>query len=144
LAFRGHYEHSLDSKDRITIPARFRAALADGVVLSAGLDPCVEIYSVDDYARYEERFLANLNPLSREGRMMKRRIHSRSEDERLDAAGRVRISRQLIEHAGLSGTCVIVGVADHLEVWNPERWAAHDAEIEATAEQIAERLAGGE
>src|SRR5439155_15951810 len=51
LAFRGQYEHSLDSKDRLTVPARFRAALADGVVLSAGLDPCVEVYPTAEYAR---------------------------------------------------------------------------------------------
>ena len=53
LAFRGQHEHSLDSKDRLTVPARYRAALADGVVLAAGLDPCVEVYGVEDYTRFE-------------------------------------------------------------------------------------------
>ena len=99
MAFRGHYEHSLDSKDRLTVPARFRAALADGVVLSPGLDPCVEVYPTADYARFEEQVLAELNPLSRDGRMMQRRFHGRSHDETLDSAGRVRIPSHLIEHA---------------------------------------------
>ena len=53
MALRGQYEHSLDSKDRLTVPARFRAALADGVVLSAGLDPCVEVYPTSEYARFQ-------------------------------------------------------------------------------------------
>jgi MraZ protein len=133
LAFRGHYEHNLDSKDRLTVPARFRAALADGVVLCAGLDPCVEVYPTADYARFEQQVLSELNPLSRNGRMMRRRFHGRSHDENLDSAGRVRIPQHLIAHAELAeGPCVVIGVADHL-----------DAEIDATAAEIAEELAGG-
>jgi MraZ protein len=142
LAFRGHYEHSLDSKDRITVPARFRAALADGVVLSAGLDPCVEIYPTHEYARFEEQVLGELNPLSRKGRMMRRRFHGRSHDDTLDSAGRIRIPRHLLEHAELEeGQCVVIGVADHLELWSTQAWSDHDAEIDATATEIAEELA---
>jgi MraZ protein len=144
LAFRGHYEHSLDSKDRLTVPARFRAALADGVVLAAGLDPCVEIYPPSEYTRFEEQVLGGLNPLTRSGRMMRRRFHARSHDETLDSAGRVRIPKNLIEHAGLEeGPCVVIGVADHLEVWNTGAWEEHDAQIDETAIEMAEELAGG-
>jgi MraZ protein len=144
LAFRGHYEHSLDSKDRLTVPARFRAALADGAVLAAGLDPCVEIYPTIEFTRFEEQVLGELNPLSRKGRMMRRRFHGRSHDEKLDSAGRVRIPKNLIEHAGLEeGPCVVIGVADHLEIWNTGAWNEHDAEIDETATEIAEELAGG-
>lgn len=130
-AFRGQYDHSLDSKDRVTIPARFRAAMADGVVLAQGLDPCIEVYPVAAYAEVEERFLAGLNPFDREGRMMQRRFHARSVDESLDSAGRIRIARQLIEHAGLEGRCVVVGVMNRLEVWDPERWAEENARLDA-------------
>ena len=76
--------------------------------------------------------------------LMRRRFHGRSHDEALDSAGRVRIPRHLIEHAGLEeGPCVVIGVADHLEIWNTSTWAEHDAEIDATAAEIAEELAGG-
>jgi MraZ protein len=144
LAFRGHFQHSLDSKDRLTVPARFRAAFAEGVVLSAGLDPCVEVYPTKEYSRFEEQVLGELNPLSRNGRMMRRRFHGRSHDETLDTAGRVRIPRHLIDHAGLKeGPCVVIGVADHLEIWNTGAWTEHDAEIDETATEIAEELAGG-
>ena len=143
MAFRGHYEHSLDSKDRLTVPARFRAALSDGVVLSAGFEPCVEVWGTADFAEYERQVLPGLNRLKRDARMIRRRLHSRSHDETLDSAGRVRIPSHLIGHAGLEeGPCVVIGVADHLEIWAPEAWAAHDAEIDATATEIAEGLAG--
>jgi MraZ protein len=143
VAFRGQHEHSLDAKDRLTIPARFRAALDEGVVLFEELDPCVSIYPVGAYAEMSSIYLARLNPLSKDGRMMRRRFHARSHDESLDSAGRVRVPQHLIEHAGLKGACIVVGVDDHLEVWDPARWSEHDAEIDAETDRMAEALAAG-
>ena len=144
MAFRGQYEHSLDSKDRITVPARFRAALAEGVVLVAGLDPCVEVYSTQGYEAFTAQVLGGLNPLGRRGRMMVRRFNASAQDESLDSAGRVRVARHLIEHAGLSGSCVVIGADDHLELWSPERWAEEYAELDQQAVELAEQLAGHE
>ncbi len=146
MAFRGQHEHSLDSKDRLTIPARFRAALDGGAVLFEELDPCVSIYPVADYDELARTYLMALNPLTESGRKMRRRFHGRAHDETLDAAGRVRLPRHLIQHAGLAGACVIVGVDNHLEVWNPDAWAEHDAEIDVEANELAESLGapGGE
>lgn len=143
MAFRGRYEHSLDAKDRLTIPARFRAALSEGVVLVAGLDPCVQLFTQHGYDEFSHKFLAELNPLSRKGRMMTLRFNASAADEALDAAGRVRIARHLIDHAGLERACVVVGAADHLQIWNPERWAEHYAVIDEQAEAMAEELASG-
>ena len=142
MAFRGQHEHSLDAKDRLTIPARFRAALDEGVVLFEELDPCVSIYPVSGFGELTGTYLANLNPMSKRGRMMRRRFHARSHDETLDSAGRVRLPTHLVDHADLGGACVIVGVDDHLEVWNPKAWAEHDAEISAQTEEMAEDFAG--
>ena len=141
MAFRGQHEHSLDAKDRLTIPARLRAQLAEGSVLVAGLDPCVEIWPRDGFARFASQVLAGLNPLSGKARLLRRRFHSQAEDETLDSAGRVRVAKHLVEHAGLDGPCVVVGADDHLEVWSPERWAAQSAEMEAQAVAVAEELA---
>jgi transcriptional regulator MraZ len=141
LAFRGQHEHSLDAKDRLTIPARFRAALSEGVVLTAGLDPCVEVFPVGDYSRHEQQALGQLNPFSRSDRMMRRRILARSADEGLDSAGRIHLPRHLIEHAGLAGSCFVVGLVDHLEIWSAAAWREHNEEIDAGAEQMAEEVA---
>jgi MraZ protein len=143
MAFRGQYEHSLDSKDRLTIPARFRVALSEGIVLVAGLDPCVELYTPQGYEEFSQRFLDELNPLSKRGRMMSRRFNASASDENLDSAGRVRIARHLIDHAGLEGPCMVVGNANRLEIWNPARWAEHYADVDSQAEQMAEELAAG-
>jgi MraZ protein len=140
LAFHGQHEHSLDSKDRLTIPARFRSALADGVILVKGLDPCVEVYPVQEFARFEERDLAGFSSFSRDQRRMRRRIYAHSVDEELDSAGRIRLPAHLIAHADLEGACVIVGAGNTLEIWNPKAWGSEDAEVDARANQIAEGL----
>jgi MraZ protein len=140
LALHGQHEHSLDTKDRVTIPARFRDALADGVILLKGLDPCVEVYPVQEFAQFEERDLAGLSAFSRDQRRIRRRIYAHSVDEELDSSGRIRLPRHLIEHAGLDDQCVIVGVGNCLEIWSPGAWGSEDAEVDAQANRIAEGL----
>jgi MraZ protein len=142
VAFRGQYEHSLDSKDRLTIPARFRAALDEGVVLVAFLDSCVGVFSTSGYEAFTDEVLGGLSPLGRKGRMMVRRFNATAQDESLDSAGRVRLAKHLIDHAGLERACVIVGADDHLEVWSPDAWTEHYTEISEQAERMAEELAG--
>jgi MraZ protein len=141
LAFRGLYEHSLDSKDRITVPARFRSALADGVVLSKGLDPCVDVYTPEAFEQVSDTYLAPHSPFSADARKMRRRFHGGSFDEKLDSAGRVRLPKTLIEHGGLSGACVIVGAGESLEIWDAESWSRQQAELDSAAAEIAEGLA---
>jgi MraZ protein len=143
VAFRGQYEHSLDSKDRLTIPARFRESLAQGVVLAAGLDPCVEVYPPAGYAAFEQEAYGRLHPLDPQARMLRRRFNAGSHDDDLDSAGRVRIPRHLIEYAGLKGSCVVIGVTDHLEIWDAKRWAEHYAEINESAAEMAAEIARG-
>jgi MraZ protein len=142
LAFRSQYEHSLDSKDRITIPAKHRAAFAKGVILSAGFDPCVEAWPVEEYEAFEQRHLSGLSPLGRDARVIKRRLYALSEEESIDSGGRVRLPRHLIDHAKLEGPCVVVGAGDHLEMWSPREWQPEEQEMDARGEEIAEGLAG--
>jgi MraZ protein len=146
MAFRGLYEHSLDSKDRLTVPSRFRASLSDGVVLSKGFDPCVWVHTPDAFEELSDRFLSPHSPFGKNARSLRRRFHGSSFDEKIDSAGRIRLPKHLIEHASLSGPCVVVGAGEYLEVWSAEEWAAQEAELDASAPEIAEGLAaaGGE
>lgn len=143
MAFRGQHEHSLDAKDRLTIPSKLRAQLAEGVVVSASFDPCVEIHPASSFAAYAAE-VQRLNPLGSKARMIRRRIHSGAQDEQLDSAGRVKVPKHLIDHGDLEGTCMIVGADTHLEVWSPERWAEQAAAMEAEAGTVAEELAAAD
>ncbi len=143
MAFRGLYEHSLDSKDRLTIPARFRSALADGVVLSKSFDACVWVQTAESFEALADRFLSPHSPFGMDARKLRRRFHGGSSDETLDSAGRIRIPKNLIEHAGLDGACVIVGTGEYLEIWNAEAWAKQEEDLDEEASEIAEGLAAG-
>jgi MraZ protein len=141
MAFRGLYEHSLDSKDRLTVPSRFRAALSDGIVLSKGFDPCVWVHTTAEFEQLSDRFLSPHSPFGRDARSLRRRFHGGSFDEKLDSAGRIRIPKPLIDHAGLIGPCVVLGAGEYLEIWNAEAWMKQEEELDAAAPEIAEGLA---
>jgi len=141
MTFRGLHEHSLDSKDRITVPSSYRGPLSEGVVLKVGVEPCVEVWPAKAAEEIERGTLTALNAMSRDARRIQRRFFAHSETSELDSAGRVRLSAQLIDHAGLEGRCVITGMGDRLEIWAPDEWAAEDEENEKQAPQLTESLA---
>ena len=141
MTFRGRTEHSLDSKDRITVPAGYRASFAEGIVLMQGIERCVEIWPAKAAEENEKRTLAHLNPMSRDARRIQRRFFAHSESADLDSAGRVRLSRQLIEHAGLEGRCIVAGMGSRLEIWSPEHWLVEDEENEQLTPELTESIA---
>jgi transcriptional regulator MraZ len=137
----GEYEHTLDDKNRITLPAKFRASFAAGVVVTRGMDGCLYAYRLEDWDKLVESRLAGLDPLSQEGRRMHRFFFSGAAEAELDKQGRVMIPAALIEHAGLGRNVVVAGVRDHLELWDGAAWRKEMKEVEGSAEDVAERLA---
>jgi MraZ protein len=127
MAFRGTFDHTLDAKNRLTVPARYRAALADGVVLAMPVDqqPCVGVWRPEEYERYTARALAELPPLSPRLAELERFFYGSSHDAELDAAGRIMVPSFLSEHAGLNKEVVVVGAGDRLELWRKDRWDEH-------------------
>jgi MraZ protein len=142
MSFRGQFEHSLDAKDRLTVPSRFRAALADGVVLAKGLHPSVWVFSPEGYERFTQRFLGTTNPLGQKGRKMRVYFAGNSFDESIDSAGRIRIPKKLMEHASLSeGPCAVVGADEWFEIWTPDAWSSYEKDLDAEIADVAENLA---
>jgi MraZ protein len=137
----GEYEHTLDEKNRLTLPARFRMAMADGVVLTRGLDSCVEAYPSGDWTQLVEDRLAGLDPLSRETRVLERFYYTGAIEAKPDKQGRVMLPPALIEHAKLGREVVVVGMRGRIEIWDRAAWRAQIEEVMGSAEHVAERLA---
>ncbi|MGH2907326.1 MAG: division/cell wall cluster transcriptional repressor MraZ [Solirubrobacterales bacterium] len=131
MAFRGNYDHTLDAKNRLTIPAKFRAALDGGVVLAQALEPCVAIWTPDAFEQFTDSFLKDLNPLSQEARRLSRFFNAGSFDGELDTAGRVMLSQPLLTYAGLTKDVVVIGNNDHLELWDPKAWRVYEDDLTA-------------
>jgi MraZ protein len=143
LAFRGHYEYSLDAKNRLTIPAKFRAVLSGGVVLAKALDPCIAVWTPEGWDEFTERAIKSRDPFSGEARKLQRYFHAGSFDAQLDSAGRIMLPPPLILHAALGKEVVVLGNYNCMEVWNRETWRDYEREADATALEMAERLVGG-
>ncbi len=140
MAFRGHFEHTLDAKNRLSIPARFRASFSGGVVLSKSPEPCVAVWTPDTHETIIERALGGLNPMGSEYRKLSRFYQGNSFEIDLDASGRVILPPPLLGHAGIAKDVVVVGVGDHLEVWSSERWTQEQQSLDAEIEEVTERL----
>ena len=140
MAFRGSFDYSLDAKNRLNVPPKFRASFSGGVVLAKALEPCVAIWAPEAFEAFTESFLADLNPVSAERRKLTRYFAGSSFDAELDAAGRVTLNDALLAHARIDREVVVVGVLDHIEVWSRERWAADQGELNAEIVEIAESL----
>jgi MraZ protein len=140
MAFRGHFEHSLDAKNRLSIPARFRAAFSSGTVLAKDPEPCIAVWTPETHEAIIERALAGLNPMGSEYRKLSRFYQGNSFEIELDASGRVTLPPPLLSHTGIEKEVVVVGVGDHLEVWARERWQEQQDALDAEIGEVTERL----
>ena len=129
MAFRGTFELTLDAKNRLTVPAKLRAALAEGVVLAKGVDRNVGIWKPEDYEAQIHASLAGQNPMSPQARELRRFFSSGAFDTELDAAGRVMIPAFLVDHAGLDRDVVVTGAGDCLEVWSRTAWRDYEPDL---------------
>ena len=144
MTFRGTFEHALDAKHRLTIPAKFRGALADGVVLApspeieAGAPRTVAIWTPEGYDEFTRAVLAGLNPSEPRARELKRFYFNASFDTELDAANRVMIPTNLMGYAGLAKEVVVTGSGECLEVWDR---ASHAQNFEDVLNRIPDLTA---
>jgi MraZ protein len=122
MTFRGIYEHTLDDRGRVAIPARYRHLFGEGLILVRGEDGCVEVYTPHDYDVTSEAY--TVDPVTTaEARDTRRNRFAYAYDAELDRQGRVVVHPFLRQWADLNGAVIISGRGDCLEIWNPQRWA---------------------
>lgn len=146
MIFRGTFEHALDAKHRLTVPAKFRAALAGGVVLAAspettpGAPRSIAIWTPESYDSYTSAALAGLSPISPKARDLRRFFFNYSHDTELDSAHRVMIPTSLMEYAGLDKDVVVTGSGECLEVWDRGKYAGYSEDVLIRVPDIAASL----
>jgi len=140
--FRGTFDHTLDAKNRLTVPARYRSALADGVVLAMPVDltPCVGVWRPEEYENYTRGALAELPPLSTRRTELERFFYGSSSDLELDAAGRIMVPSFLGDYAKLSKEVVVVGAGERMELWDRGTWADHRSALLSGVAEVTARV----
>lgn len=136
--FMGEYNHTIDTKNRLIIPSKFREALGDEFVVTKGLDGCLFVYDNDAWAEFEEK-LKGLPLTNKEARTFVRFFLAGAANVEVDKQGRILIPSVLKEFAGINKDVVLVGVASRIEIWSRERW--EDVSSYEDMEDIAEHMA---
>jgi len=139
--FMGEYAHSLDSKGRLTIPARLRNGLeGEAAVLTRGYDPCLALYPMSEWTRLANE-AARLPRTSELRRVYTRRLFASASEVRLDGMGRILIPAFLRSYADLTDQAIVVGVNTHIEIWNPQRWQETWEHDSASLDDILQEIA---
>lgn len=126
--FLGQHLHTLDSKKRVAIPAKFRQQLPEGQIYVTKLpEGCLAVYPQSEWDTFLNESLGKLDPLSRSARRIKREISSNAETSTPDKQGRITISSNHLEQAGIRKEVVFVGALNCFEVWDRDRWEAEEA-----------------
>ncbi|HLH21110.1 MAG TPA: division/cell wall cluster transcriptional repressor MraZ [Chloroflexota bacterium] len=137
--FLGEFEHSLDDKGRLAIPAKFRPELGQGLVLTRGLDRCLFAWPMAEWQIVADK-LGRLSLMHAEARRLQRLLFAGAVDTQLDRLGRVLVPAFLRGYAGLQDAVVVAGVLNRIEIWDRSQWAEERTAAEEHSAELAEHL----
>ncbi len=137
--FIGEYNHNLDEKGRLAIPAKFRAILKKGAVVTKGLDDCLFLYSKDQFETIAKKF-ASLPIGSAKARAFSRHMLAGAMDLEFDNQGRITLPEYLRNFSGLKKKIIVAGLYNHLEIWDEAAWNKYKKESEKNSNAIAEEM----
>lgn len=134
--FIGEYQHNIDAKGRMIMPAKFRDGLGESFVITKGLDNCLFAYSQEEWANLEAK-LKTLPLSSKDARAFVRFFFAGATECEVDKQGRILIPASLREHASLTKDVVVIGVSTRVEIWDKDTWERYD---DISADEIAEKM----
>ncbi len=135
----GEYIHTLDEKNRMSLPAKFRSEMGKKVVLTQGLDKSIFMFTIREWEKIANR-LAENSMLQADNRSFNRFMFGSAVEIDVDASGRILIPDFLKDRAGLRKTVAVIGVQSRVELWNEKTWAEYKKVVETQADQLAEKL----
>jgi MraZ protein len=143
--FKGQEIYSIDSKGRVNVPAKMRKAIsedANGIfILTKGTDKCIQAYPWDEWRKYEENF-KSLNQYDPKQRYFLRSLLMWSEEVTLDSQQRLSVPKKLSEYAGIAGKVCMVGMVDHIELWDPDTFDKYMNGFDESYEEVAQKVMG--
>lgn len=139
MMLMGEFQHNIDAKGRIIIPAKLREDLGAKFVITRGLDGCVFGYPLDNWEKIQEK-LKQLPLAKKEARAFTRFFYSAAAEAEIDKQGRINIPSTLVDYANLEKECLVLGVSDRIEIWSKAKWESVSSEIEESFEEIAEDM----
>lgn len=136
--FIGEYAHTIDDKNRVSLPAKFRKEMGKTVIVSKGLDRCLYVFTLEGWKAFSQGISSNSQKADRRG--FERLTFGGANEAEIDSIGRILVPDFLRDWADLKGKVSVLGVENRVEIWNEKSWKAYKAKIEKQAESLAERL----
>lgn len=137
----GEFIHTIDEKNRISLPAKFRKEMGGELVITPGLDNCLFLFTKKEWAKISEK-LSNFSMLSADNRSFNRFMFGGATEVSVDSIGRMLLPDFLKDRANLKTKAALVGVQNRLEIWNDKAWADYKKKVASQADSLAERLGG--
>lgn len=137
----GEYTHSIDDKNRLSLPSKFRKEMGKSVVLTPGLDGCLFVFTGKQWEKISEK-LSQGSFLKSDSRSFNRFMYGGAVEAEVDAIGRILVPDFLKDRAKLKEKVVIIGVQDRVEIWNEDSWMDYKKMVEKQADSLAEKLDG--
>lgn len=137
--FIGEYNHTIDTKKRLAIPAKFRKALGQKAVITRGLDNCLFLYPMEEWGSLAEK-LGKLPIGQKDARGFSRLMLAGAMEVELDSLGRILIPDYLKQYASLNKKIIIAGLFNRLEIWDEEKWGDYKNQVEEGVGDMAEKL----
>jgi MraZ protein len=138
--FLGDYQHTLDAKGRVSLPAKFRAEMTGKLVIAKGFEDCLYVYPADEYNRFVESLLKK-EDFDPRMRRIRRFFMAGAVEAELDSAGRVSLPAVLRDYADLKKDLAVTGNGTRIEIWDAEAWNTYNGEDEGSIEDLAKELA---
>jgi len=135
----GEYTHSIDDKNRLSLPAKFRQEVGKKVVITLGLDGCLFVFSLKQWMKVSER-LSESSWLQSDARSFNRYMFGGAIESEVDSIGRILLPDFLKESAGIKNKVTIIGVQSRIEIWNESAWKEYKGSVEKKADTLAEKL----
>jgi MraZ protein len=135
----GEYIHTLDDKNRLSLPAKFRAEMGKKLVLTPGLDGAIFMFTEKEWKVIAEK-LSGSSMLATDNRSFNRFMFGGAVETAVDGAGRILVPDFLKERAGIKGKVAVVGVQNRVELWSDTNWATYKRDVDAQANDLAGRL----
>ncbi|KAE9637007.1 division/cell wall cluster transcriptional repressor MraZ [Defluviitalea raffinosedens] len=137
--FMGEYQHTIDTKGRLIVPAKFREELGDVFVITKGLDNCLFVYPYTEWKIFEDK-LKTLPLTSGNARKFVRFFFAGAVECSVDKQGRILIPNNLRVYSGLEKDVILIGVSNRVEIWSKENWEAYNNDEDFDASVLAENM----
>lgn len=135
----GEYTHTLDDKNRLSLPVKFRKEIGKRVVVAPGLDNCLSLFTEKEWAKISEK-LGDSSMLTTDNRSFSRFMFGQAVDTDVDANGRILIPEHLKKRSSLGSKVVIIGVQNRVEIWSEVAWKDYKKVVDSQADALAEKL----